>query len=403
MTTIPYKFYKIGDSIQMLPGTNVPDGATEVGQQDFLNYYNANKAMLDKYYANNDTPGLKDAFQKVISGATNVAAQYTGPVTATNSSGLYATQEAADYAAKNPQSLNQGTSGLTVPPTPASGASGGSGGQSSPSGATSGGYYKVAVPVTPQNPGGFDVYDASGNKVTYESLPKDAQGNPLLNIDTLPVKSSPTSTPFDPTKYGISAQQWATLDTGTKAFVESITKTLQGQYDAGLTSVSINADLLNKAMAAAKNDPDIQAKYGDAFKIAQADVQKNLGLINTQYATDQAQTAMKQENDRKALAEQYAAAGTAYSGFREQAKSQLAQEQSGVIESSKRALQSKLDQMGSGLESTFGSTALPSFGSISAGGLAYSPTTGITGSAPLAEKGDIYNKGVQEYNMVKTA
>lgn len=114
MTEIPYKFYKIGDTIEILPGTNTPYGSTEATQQDFLSYYQANKARLDDYYARNDTPGLRDAFNAIISGGTPGAAAYSGPVTATNSNGIYSTPQAAGYAASNPTSQ---TPYSTVPGT----------------------------------------------------------------------------------------------------------------------------------------------------------------------------------------------------------------------------------------------------------------------------------------------
>lgn len=243
------------------------------------------------------------------------------------------------------------------------------------------GYYRV----------GNDVYDPQGN---YISFAKAQQMGIVPLLEGIPQKTvGETPAAFDPASYGITPDLWAQLDPGTQAFVESAAKVVQGQYNQGAINVSVNADLLNKAMAAAATDPDIKAKYGDSFAMAQADLSNNLAYINADYAQSMGITLAQQEQAKKTLSEQEAEAGRAYSGFREQAKGLLEKEQSGVIESAKRQLQQQVQKAGSAYESAFGTSALQGYGTIGAGGQTYAPVGGITGTEPLAEKQDIYSKG----------
>lgn len=213
---------------------------------------------------------------------------------------------------------------------------------------------------------------------------------------------SGTGTPFDPNTYGISQNDWNNLGSGGQAFVQSLTNFLQGQYDQGLANVSINADLLNKAMTAAQSDPDIKAKYGDSLSLAQADLQKNLSLINQNYGQQLTQEEQVAQQQQKDLSNQQAAAGKAYSGFRAQAKQLLDTQQSGIIQSTKSQLQSSLNQLGSSLEGQFGTQALQNkFAPISAVGQNYSAAGNITGSQPLAQKADVFNKGLSIYDSEK--
>lgn len=204
---------------------------------------------------------------------------------------------------------------------------------------------------------------------------------------------------FDPTQYGITPAMWTTLTPADKAFVESIAGTLKSQYDAGQTNVSINQDLLNKALTAAQNDPNIIAKYGDAAKAAASDINFNLGQINANYATAQTQQQLEMAQQRKDLEEQIAAGGQAYSGFRKQAENILGSEQANIIQSSKSALQQKLQDLGRGYESTFGSTELAKLPSLNVGAETYNPLGNITGTAPLAQKADILNRQNQIFNQ----
>ncbi len=133
---------------------------------------------------------------------------------------------------------------------------------------------------------------------------------------------------------------------------------------------------------------------------------------NTQTAaTVSARTQQMQfENDRKQLAEQQAAAGRAYSGFRGEAQKQLADSESGIVTSSRAQYQSGLDQAKQAFESKYGTAATPNINlsftnpytssGTSVSGQTEAPNAGaenlsgtavggITGSNVTAQKQDI--------------
>lgn len=69
--SVPYKFYKSNEfgNVDMLPGTNTPYGYTEVSQQDFINYMNANPTKAAAY-RNSTNPGTADNFNAVMNNQT---------------------------------------------------------------------------------------------------------------------------------------------------------------------------------------------------------------------------------------------------------------------------------------------------------------------------------------------
>lgn len=254
-----------------------------------------------------------------------------------------------------------------------------------------------------------DVYDTTTNQKIDQTTFQNLHLNSAL-IPKVPQAPGGTSTTgssvdFNNPKwyqtFGITDAMWGQLDPATQSFVKSTASLVQTQYDQGVVNASINADLLNKAMTAAASDPDIKAKYGDALTIAQQDLQKNLALINTSYASQDQITRATQAKEKKDLAETEAAAGRTYSGFRKQAEDLLATNQSGVITSAKSQLQQKLNTLGSSLESTYGTAGLSKFDPISAGGLDYTPYGGITGSEAASKKADIEAKGLSTFNNEK--
>lgn len=254
----------------------------------------------------------------------------------------------------------------------------------------------------PEVKSGSDFANWSGKSLSLDALPQVQRS---LQGSTTTGQTVSTGVSFDTPDwykaYGISDDMWNKLDAGTKAFVQSTAQLVQGQYDQGMINVSVNSDLLNKALASAQTDPNIIAKYGDSLKLAQADVQRNLALVDEEFAQSKGLLTAKQQAERKALSEQEADAGRVYSGFRQQAEKQLATEQSAVIGSSKRALQSKLNQLGGSLEKQYGTAGLGQFGQIQAGGLAYQSVGGITGLEQGAKQSDIETRQQQIFNMEK--
>lgn len=231
-----------------------------------------------------------------------------------------------------------------------------------------------------------------------------ANQNPgkAIDIKTLQVMAQPKeAVPFDPTKWGISNELWATLSPADKAFVESSAGILKGQFDAGQSNVSINQDLLNKALITAQNDPDIIAKYGDVAKTAALDVSFNLGQINSNWATASALEELQLKKQKNDLANTISEAGQTYSGFRKQAEELLGAEQANIIQSSKSALQQKLQTLGRGYETTFGSKALDQLSPMTVGGQSYNPLGGISGTTERAKKADVEAKQANIYNLEK--
>ena len=239
------------------------------------------------------------------------------------------------------------------------------------------------------------------NSTDTSSKITSAPAQPTNHQTTTPATPASTTTPFSPSAAGITDDLWKQLDPGTQAFVESVYKTTTSQYNSGMVNVSINQDLLNKAMANAATDPEIISKYGDAFNQTQQSLVQNLGQINAEFNQQAALTATQQQADKKAQAEQAAAAGQTYSGFRAQAQQKLQAEQSGVIESSRRQLQNQLNTLGSSVESQYGTAGLNKFAPITAGGLNYTPTGNITGTIGASQKADIQAKGLSTFNAEK--
>jgi hypothetical protein len=262
-------------------------------------------------------------------------------------------------------------------------------------------FYKVKVPVTAQNPGGYDIYKSDGTKVdqqTFQALKlndtwipdKTGVAQSGANPGVTPDYSSP------PASSSISPEVWNQLSETDKAFMASLADMTKAQYDAGQANVSISQDLLNKALGRATSE--MTQKYGETAKLATAALANNLGYINAEFGQNYNATLQQQEQEKKKLSENYASTGQAISGFREQARGQLATEQQGVIASSKRQLQQQLNTLGSQYESQFGSTALPNLLNQQTG-LAYTPVGGITGSQEYAKQSDILSRQGQIYNM----
>jgi hypothetical protein len=125
--SVPYKLYKPNsgtgyvDFMPDLKATNSGYTATqysEVTPQDFLaNYYSKDQAYYDDYFARNTTPGVKEAFQQVISGGANNAPIQSGYVmdngTLTTQSAI--NQQQANIAGVQSGALREISAGMYVP------------------------------------------------------------------------------------------------------------------------------------------------------------------------------------------------------------------------------------------------------------------------------------------------
>jgi hypothetical protein len=266
---------------------------------------------------------------------------------------------------------------------------------------SSGGYMdRIGTRPSPSNPKVIEYYD----KQTGQGFSSPQALADFVNKNFPGVNATSTNVfsliggQYNAPPPGIDPSLWQQVDPATQGFLGNVSQLLQGQFNQGMANVSINADLLNKALIAAQNDPDLLAKYGDASKMALSDLQNNLGYINAEFGQNMALMSKEQEQARKSLTESEAAAGRAQSGFRQQAQDLLKQQQGAVIASSKRTLEQQVRQLGSQYESQFGTQALSNAGQIGAGGINYQPYGGITGSVPLQKKGDIQTKQQQIFN-----
>jgi peptidoglycan hydrolase-like protein with peptidoglycan-binding domain len=177
---------------------------------------------------------------------------------------------------------------------------------------------------------------------------------------------------------------------------------------------------LDEALKAAQNDHNIVEKYSDMMKLDKQAFSQQIGQLQQQISTDSQQQQTKFENERRQLSENFANAGQAYSGLRQRAQQQLGEQQSGIIQSSKSTIQKQLNDMTAAFEGKYGSGSASPYtaqfkdpfasSNVSLSGLKQSPTSstsnlsgqmagGITGTAPLAQKQDVLNKGADLYYM----
>lgn len=209
---------------------------------------------------------------------------------------------------------------------------------------------------------------------------------------------SGTTTPtFDTSTLSsfFTPDQISQMPDSVKTMLSSVGDMLKKSFEVG----GVNSFDINQAFQAAQNDPDLIAKYGESLKFAQNDLQFTLGQLQQATTEGEGLQNIQQEQERQNLALQEASAGRAFSGFRTQAEQNLAKQQQAVISSSKRDLQAKLQQFGTGLESKFGTAGLQQFGipSLQYGGstLAYSPIGGMGGTEALQKKADVLSREQQ--------
>lgn len=255
--------------------------------------------------------------------------------------------------------------------------------------------------------GGY-VIPAPGHNLTgVQDLSAYASTTPTTATNTTSTSTTNNALAYDPSwaAYGLTSDQWNSLDATQQATVGAALSVAKSNYSSGASSIT-----LQQALAAAATDPNLIAKYADAAKLDTQTFQQNLQQLQQATSTTAQQQQTQFENDRKALAEQQAANGTAYSGFRGEAQKQLGDTESGIVQSSKSALQKSLNDATSAFETKYGTAATtpatatftdPAASSnISLSGQ-YSPSGtvantltgtvagGITGTQPIAKQADI--------------
>lgn len=204
----------------------------------------------------------------------------------------------------------------------------------------------------------------------------------------------------------------ATIVSPQKALLTAVADVAQNAAAVGKPPVSF-ADALDLAA----KDPNIIAKYADMAKLDKNAFLQQIQTAQTQYGVQADEQKMQFENDRKTLAENMAASGKAYSGFRGKAQENLAKTEAGIITSSRSQQKQALDQLTSAFESKYGTGLTPTASitltdplksDISISGL-YKPDSGtdtltgvkvgdITGTVEPAKKADILQSATNSYN-----
>lgn len=152
--------------------------------------------------------------------------------------------------------------------------------------------------------------------------------------------------------YGVTPEQWAQMNGTQRAVISAASTAKQAAYQSDGQQLTF-ADALKAAAA----DPNIISTYADAAKLDAQDFQQNLQQLQTASSTAGELNQMQFENDRKQLAEQSAAKGQAYSGFRNQAQEQLGKTEAGIVQSSRSALKQSLDSATRAFEAKYGTAA----------------------------------------------
>ncbi len=170
-------------------------------------------------------------------------------------------------------------------------------------------------------------------------------------------KDGPSGIPYSPNwaAYGVTPEVWAGLNSVQQAQVSIVMTSSLSNYASSSSSLSVP-----DALAAAANDPTIISQYSDALKIDKSQLQSSLVDAQTALSTSAQSQKIQFDKDKKALAEASAAAGTAYSGFREQAKKNLDTTEQGIVTSTRSQTKQTLDQARQAFEAKYGTAATPS-------------------------------------------
>ena len=253
------------------------------------------------------------------------------------------------------------------------------------------------------NLGGFDVFGGSLSDTVKKNVggPTDTTGaSKTSTTDTSGSQGSDSSSKTD-TGSKINSQQallYTVADVNSNAVLN------------GKPPVSFS-----EALSLAQKDPNIIAKYADAAKIDLSQFNENINQLQVATSIETDKERIQSENDKKALAEANAAAGTAYSGFRGKAEQNLASSEQGIVTSTRSQLQKQLQDATTAFESKYGSNTTTQ--NINNGTLntnvnyrnpltgsseTISPTLtgGLTSSADIAKTADINSQAAYNFGTV---
>lgn len=157
--------------------------------------------------------------------------------------------------------------------------------------------------------------------------------------------------------YGVTQDTWSKMNALQQAQVSIVMNQALTGYAQNASSLSVH-----DALSAAQNDPSIVSKYADALSMDSADFQQSLSQLQQSTSTTAQSNQQQFEQDRKNLAKQEAAAGMAYSGFRNEAEQNLQTSEAGIVTSSNSQTQQQLNQLRQNFEAKYGTAATPQAG-----------------------------------------
>jgi len=210
---------------------------------------------------------------------------------------------------------------------------------------------------------------------------------------------------------GFTDEQINAMSEGDRANAAMIGTYMKKQFDMNAQQDLINHQTLLDAYTQAQNDPDIAAKYADLATTTAKDFANNLQTITTNAMLTGQQQAATMTQEQRDLQEQEAAAGRAYSGFRQQAQGKLDTSQQGIITSTRSKIEQALRDATSGVEKLYGSgyeglsnaTAQyrnPLTGQIE--NISYQPYGGLSGTVGQSKEADIVARQGEIYNTLKS-
>ncbi len=245
---------------------------------------------------------------------------------------------------------------------------------------------------------GNDVYEVMKDG-TYRHIQLPEFKSLGLNVDHLKALPDPKKSQKVPTgqeqndaakKIGLSDATIAALGPEGVATFAGISDVLMKQYEQGNPIPStFTAQDLDRIFKQAQDDPDIKQYYKDQLNLGREEFQRNAAFLSGDYQQIQEKQARDYALAQQNLQENEAAAGRAYSGFREQAKGRLGEEQAGIIESTRSALKKGVEQLGSQFEKQYGTQNMPS---LNIQGVGYNPYGNVPGLMEQQRLSDVRDR-----------
>jgi hypothetical protein len=338
----PYKFYYFDSGpgsrgVQILPGTNVPYGATEISPDQARQYLQQNPTwqndiarQAQSFGLNQDQVNQMLSGQQVDSGLSWQKDPISGQMgwisqTAMNQMAQPGNMTPSQISAQGQQFASTQPQQRTLADIASPGSNSGVTGYATPA-------YRVPAPVTASNPGGYDVYDARGNKLTMDQLQKLPNGNPAVNLDILPIQSAPTG--------GVTDQ---------------IDQYIKSLYDQGYV-LNPNVELTPEKVAqfTAQASSEIDPYYQTQLKLAREQLLSSAGYTTDQVNQYETQLEQTYGNQVRSLQSGEAEKGFAQSGERTLQENQLAQNTQASLLQNRQSAQQSLANAGRNYAQQYG-------------------------------------------------